>query len=136
MDIAIAIIGTAAEIGLAFIALLYVKRRQTMDMYDRRLPVYRAVYRFREAVRANTYPELSDLAEFNRVTAEASMLFGPVAEGYIGELRHKGGRLWVIQQFQDGPDPDAARVEEQQDLSSWIEKNRPHDAFPEMRLGG
>ena len=136
LDIFVASVGTVAEIILAFVALLYVKRRQTMDMYDRRLPVYRAVHRFREAVRANTYPELSDIAEFNRATAEASMLFGPVAEGYIGELRGKGCRLWVIQEIQDGPNPAAAHVEEQQDLSSWIEKNRPHNAFPEMRLGG
>ena len=69
------------------------RRRLDLDLYDRRLRLYQAVVVYTSKVRTKFKPELEDIFELRRATAEADFLFGQDIKDYIDELIQHGGNL-------------------------------------------
>ena len=69
------------------------QQRLKIDLYDRRLSVYKAVTKYLNAVLRTLHPTLEDLSEFHRSTAEADFLFGPDIRKYLDDLYKHGVQL-------------------------------------------
>ena len=79
------------------------QQRLKIDLYDRRLSVYKAVTKYLNAGLRTLHPTLEDLSEFHRSTAEADFLFGPDIRKYLDDLYKHGVRLqrWK-EEYRDG----------------------------------
>lgn len=69
------------------------RRKLALDLYERRLRVYQAVSRFVSEVVADVTPELRDLSDLWRDTAEADFLFGSDVRDYLKELSARAVEL-------------------------------------------
>ena len=69
------------------------QQRLKIDLYDRRLSVYKAVTKYLNAVLTTLHPTLENLFEFHRSTAEADFLFGPDIRKYLDDLYKHGVQL-------------------------------------------
>ena len=103
MDTLIATLPTAV-IGCIALYIAYQQWRTNyfklqVDLYDRRLEVYKAVINYLEGVQGEFKVEHENLSALRERTAEADFLFGPDIREYLQELVRHGARLhrWNVE---------------------------------------
>ena len=68
----------------------------SLELYDRRLPIYRMAMQFFRLVQADYKPDLQEILKFARDTDEALFLFDETIAEYLTELFKKALRLRAI----------------------------------------
>jgi hypothetical protein len=106
------------------------KRRRaavTLDVYDRRAPIYRATRQFVRDVFENLRPDLKLILKFAADTDEALFLFDSALAEYLETLFKKALRLHTvgllrerIQTNADEAENFAALVQEETGLAEWF----------------
>jgi hypothetical protein len=98
----------------------------SLDIYERRIPFYRATLQFVRDVITDLKPETQLILKFSADTDEALFLFDDTVAGYLDELFRKALRLHTIskmteQMLRGGPmDRYQELVQEETDLSLWF----------------
>lgn len=72
------------------------KTAVTIDVYERRIPVYQMTVRFLQAVLQDLRPDLQEILTFGRETDEAIFLFDDAVSDYLSELVKKALRLRAV----------------------------------------
>jgi hypothetical protein len=119
--------------------------RVALDVYDRRVPIYRAARQFVRDVSANLEPGLQLILKFAADTDEARFLFDDGLAEYLETLFKKALRLHTIGLLRERMriHPEEAEnfqtiVKEETDLAMWFTKQPEEirDRFaPFLRLG-
>ena len=88
------------------------RHKLAFEMYDRRLKVYEEAKAFLGAVGREGTPNLSDLIDFRRKTAEADFLFAADIPKYLDDLFRHGSQLrtWS-DQYRDHTQPIPANYD-------------------------
>jgi hypothetical protein len=102
------------------------------DRYDKRLKVYQEVTKTLSVIMGTVHPEMPDLFEFRKQTAEADFIFGPEIPEYIEEIFRRGTKLhYANEQYRDitqtpppGYDHEAV-VKQMHEQIDWIAAQFP-----------
>jgi hypothetical protein len=83
--------------SVAYIALrqwLTARDKLRLDLYDRRLLIYREVVEYLSLMMQSHEIKTEDLGKFRAATSEADFLFDPEISKYIDEVGNKAMKLW------------------------------------------
>jgi len=103
----------------------YRGRGISLDVYDRRLPIYRTTIQFFRDVVSTLNPEMKLILQFNRDTDEALFLFDETVNAYLDELFKRALRLNTVELLlersrRDGDADFAGLLDERQALALWL----------------
>jgi hypothetical protein len=91
----------------------------SLELYDRRLPIYRIAFQFLSIVQKDYKPGLQEILKFARDTEEALFLFDETIAGYLAELLKKALRLRAVTLSLERGWTDSAGQEDSQ-LTMWF----------------
>lgn len=91
----------------------------SLELYDRRVPTYRATVQFLRAVHKDLRPELQEILGFAAAADEALFLFDETIADYLVELIKRALRLRAVSLMLN-KDWTEALTEEETDLSLWF----------------
>lgn len=100
----------------------------SLDVYDRRLPVYRTATEFVRTVLRDLRPELQEILQFVADTEEALFLFDERIAAYLEQVFKKALRLHTIGAMLNEAAFDSALANEQTQLALWFTRQ-----FEEIR---
>jgi hypothetical protein len=98
-----------------------------LEVYDRRIPIYKATVEFLRSVNADLRPDLQAVVKFGRDTDEALFLFDETIVSYLSEIATKAFRLRAASQALQHAFTESAS-QEVLELSIWF-----HHQFAETR---
>ncbi|MGA9040786.1 MAG: hypothetical protein WB421_09645 [Terriglobales bacterium] len=93
--------------------------RISLELYDRRLPVYRVAMQFLRVVHKDYQPDIPEILKFARDTDEALFLFDEMIAEYLAELLKKALRLRAVTLSLERGWTDSAGQEDGQ-LTMWF----------------
>lgn len=97
------------------------------DIYDRRIPIYRATLQFLRAVNTDLRPDLQAIIKFGAETDEALFLFDEIIADHLSELVKRAFRLRAVAQTLSMGFTEAMAKEETE-LAMWF-----YEQFAETR---
>lgn len=99
----------------------------SLEVYDRRIPVYRTTIQFLREINANLNPDLKVVVKFGTDTEEALFLFDETIANHLAEIARKAFRLRAVSQSMSRGFTQAL-AEEEIALSMWF-----YEQFQETR---
>jgi hypothetical protein len=115
----------------------------SLEIYERRLPVYRTAVNFVRDVVKDLRPELQLILQFNTDTEQALFLFDETVDAYLTDLFKRALRLRTINLLRQRMERDsqmenfAALVQEETALAMWFTNQYDvirHHFAPFLRL--
>jgi hypothetical protein len=91
----------------------------SLELYDRRIPMYRATIQFLRAVHKDLRPELQEIFRFAADADEALFLFDETIANYLAELVKRALRLRAVSLMLN-KDWTEVLTEEETELSLWF----------------